>query len=125
MGYPTQTKLIYLNNTNRDSINFYFGSPLTGIQEGNEIPNAYSLSQNYPNPFNPTTTFKFSLPNAAQTKLVIYDLLGREVSVLVNAQLNAGNYKVVWDASNYSSGVYFYRIEAGSFVDVKKLVLMK
>ena len=125
MGYPTQTKYLYLGNINRGNINFYFGPILTGTQEGNEIPTEYSLAQNYPNPFNPATTFKFSVPAASHVKLTLFDLLGREVAVLVNSEFNPGVYKLDWNASNYSSGVYFYRIEAGDFIETKKMVLMK
>ncbi len=90
-----------------------------------EIPTDYILNQNYPNPFNPSTTIEFGLPKSDNVKLVVYDVLGREVAVLVNENLNAGYYKVNFDASNLSSGVYFYSLKAGDFVSVKKLILMK
>jgi len=125
MGYPSQTKNRYLGNNNLTGVNFIYGRQLVGIPDGNEIPLTYSLSQNYPNPFNPATTIKFGLPKSSQVKLTIYDLLGREISVLVNGNLSAGSYKAEWDASNYSSGVYIYRIESSDFVQVKKLVLIK
>jgi hypothetical protein len=92
---------------------------------GNEIPKAFTLSQNYPNPFNPTTTIKFGLPKGADVNLVIYDITGRQVSVLVNEFKAAGNYAVDFDASAFASGVYLYRITAGSFTEVKKMVLIK
>ncbi len=85
----------------------------------------FSLSQNYPNPFNPATKIKFDVPKASFTKLIIYDLLGREVAVLVNEELKPGTYQADWNASNYSSGVYFYKIVSGDFVETKKMVLMK
>jgi len=90
-----------------------------------EIPTDYILSQNYPNPFNPSTTIEFGLPKSEYVKLVVYDVLGRQVAELVNDNLNAGYYKVNFDASNLSSGVYFYSLKAGDFVSVKKLILMK
>lgn len=89
------------------------------------IPKSYNLLQNYPNPFNPTTKIKFDVPKASFTKLVIYDLLGREVAELVNEELKAGTYQADWDASNFSSGVYFYKIIAGEYIETKKMVLMK
>ena len=89
------------------------------------LPSDYTLSQNYPNPFNPSTTIKYSLPKNSYVSLKIYDVLGKEVTVLVDEEKAVGNYKVEFNANNLSSGVYFYRIQAGEFVDIKKLVLMK
>jgi photosystem II stability/assembly factor-like uncharacterized protein len=124
MGYPTLTKYMYLGNNNLSNVNFIYGQ-LLGIPGETGIPDKYSLSQNYPNPFNPTTTFKFALPNSSNVKLIVYDLLGREVAALVNEFKNAGYYNVNWDASNYSSGVYFYKITTSRFTDVKKMILVK
>ncbi|MCC7159583.1 MAG: T9SS type A sorting domain-containing protein, partial [Ignavibacteria bacterium] len=90
-----------------------------------QIPNTYKLEQNYPNPFNPTTNIKFGLPNAGNVKLVVFDILGREVTTLVNEYKIAGIYTVDFDASMYSSGVYFYRIESGDFSQTKKMLLIK
>ena len=89
------------------------------------IPINYELSQNYPNPFNPTTNIQFSLPKNSNVKLVVYDILGRVVSQLVDKDLTAGNYKINFNASNLSSGTYFYSLHAGDFVSVKKLMLVK
>lgn len=96
----------------------------------NETPKEYSLSQNYPNPFNPQTKIKFDIPanvkgQTSIVKLIIYDLLGREVATLVNEELRPGTYEADWDGSNYSSGVYFYKIISSDFVETKKMVLMK
>ncbi|MBZ0203588.1 MAG: T9SS type A sorting domain-containing protein [Ignavibacteria bacterium] len=97
-----------------------------GIQQTSaEIPNSFSLSQNYPNPFNPTTNIKFDIPKSSNVKLVIYDALGREVAVLANEELKAGTYQADWDASEYSSGVYYYKIEAGEFIETKKMIVLK
>ena len=97
-----------------------------GVQgNGNEVPNAYSLSQNYPNPFNPTTNIKFAIPNSGLVKLVVYDIMGREVTTLVNQVLNAGNYTADFDASSLSSGIYFYTLTSSNFTDTKKMVLVK
>ena len=90
-----------------------------------KIPTEYSLSQNYPNPFNPTTKIKFGLPENTLTKLIIYDILGREVLTLVNQELDAGYHEVKLDASKLSSGVYFYRLQARLLTQMKKLMLMK
>jgi hypothetical protein len=84
-----------------------------------------SLSQNYPNPFNPSTTIKFSIPNTQFTTLKVYNILGREVATLVNEEKTPGNYEVQFNGSNLSSGVYFYRLQSGSFSEIKKFVLMK
>jgi hypothetical protein len=90
-----------------------------------EIPTEYSLSQNYPNPFNPITKIKFGLPENARTKLIVYDILGREVSTLVNQELEAGYHEINFDGSNLSSGVYLYRLSTPKFTSVKKLLLIK
>lgn len=97
-----------------------------GIQNlSTEIPADFKLSQNYPNPFNPVTNIEFSLPKSGMTKLTVFDITGKEVEKLVNQNLSAGTYKVDFDASPLSSGTYFYRIEAGDFVQVKKMILVK
>jgi phosphatidylserine/phosphatidylglycerophosphate/cardiolipin synthase-like enzyme/DNA/RNA endonuclease YhcR with UshA esterase domain len=94
-------------------------------ENGNGIPDDFNLSQNYPNPFNPTTTIAFSLPIANLVTLKAYNILGQEVATLVNEEMKAGSYTVNFNASNLSSGVYFYRLTAGSFVMNKKFTLLK
>ncbi len=94
-------------------------------QISGNVPVSFFLSQNYPNPFNPQTKIKFDVPKASFTKLVVYDLLGREVTTLVNEELKPGTYEADWDATNFSSGVYFYKIVSGDYVETKKMVLMK
>jgi hypothetical protein len=91
----------------------------------NSLPAVYSLAQNYPNPFNPVTKIEYAIPKPGNVKLIIYDVLGREVTVLVNEMKQSGYYSVSFDASIYPSGVYFYRLESGDFKDVKKMVLIK
>ena len=91
----------------------------------NETPIQFSLNQNYPNPFNPVTKISFNLPKSVDVKLTVFDVLGSEVTVLVNEKLNTGAYEVEWDGSNYPSGVYFYRITAGEFTETKKMILVK
>jgi hypothetical protein len=89
------------------------------------LPNEFKLLQNYPNPFNPSTTISYSIPELSFVTLKVYDVLGSEIATLVNEEKPIGNYEVVFDASNYSNGIYFYRLQAGSFVETKKMVLMK
>ena len=98
---------------------------ITGVNDFNEIPKTYSLSQNYPNPFNPTTVINYSIPKRSFVTLKVYNVLGREVATLVNKEQNAVNYKVTFNGVNLPSGVYFYRIHAGKFVETKKLLLLK
>jgi uncharacterized protein (TIGR03790 family) len=93
--------------------------------QGQNVVNTYSLSQNYPNPFNPTTTINYSLRNDGFVSLKVYDILGREVRALVNENQEAGEHSVYFNASNLPSGVYIYRIQAGSFVSAKKMILIK
>lgn len=101
------------------------GEPI-GIEKiSNEIPNYFLLNQNYPNPFNPFTKIQFELPKKSFVKLKIFDILGREIENLVNDNLSEGVYEVNWDASNYSSGVYFYKLIAGEYEESKKMVLIK
>jgi hypothetical protein len=98
---------------------------LTGIINEEEIPTEYSISQNYPNPFNPTTKIKFALPKSELTKIIIYDFLGREIRILINKKVEAGYHEINFDSHNLSSGVYFYRIQSGDFIQSKKMILMK
>jgi len=91
----------------------------------NPAPADYTLQQNYPNPFNPVTTISYSLPLKSEVELVIYNALGEEVMKLANEEKEAGRYSVDFNASNLSSGIYFYRLKAGKFVETKKMVLMK
>ncbi len=98
----------------------------TGIKEySNNMPSTYTLSQNYPNPFNPTTTIEFTIPAGSNVKITVYDALGKQVAVLINSFLNRGSYKATWNAGSFSSGVYFYQLEAKNFVTVKKMILLK
>jgi hypothetical protein len=96
-----------------------------GVEPVAGIPVTYSLSQNYPNPFNPVTKIKFALPKTSNVKLVVYDVLGRQVQELINTRMNAGYHEFNFTASELPSGVYFYRLTAGEFTDVKKMTLIK
>ncbi len=90
-----------------------------------QIPQMFALMQNHPNPFNPTTNFRFTISDLRFVSLNIYDVLGREVATLMNEKLNAGAYTVQWDASGFPSGIYFYRLNAGNFVETKKMLMVK
>ena len=94
-------------------------------ETSNIIPNSFTLEQNYPNPFNPATTIKYGVPQDANVRIVIYDLLGREVAVLVDGLVKAGNYEAVFNATNLSSGIYFYRLQSDNFTQIKKMLLLK
>ncbi len=98
----------------------------TSVKENNKIPSSFVLYQNYPNPFNPSTTINFSVPKTSFVTIKVYDVLGKEVATLVNAEKSAGNYSVQFPAKGGSaSSVYFYRMQAGSFIQTKKLLLLK
>ena len=99
---------------------------VTGVEDEDYIlPEDYILYQSYPNPFNPTTTIKYSIPNSGAVSLKIFDILGREVEVLLDEYRSAGTYSVEFNASRFASGVYFYQIHSGNFIETKKMVLMK
>jgi len=89
------------------------------------VLSGYFLSQNYPNPFNPRTVVRFQLSVAGNVSIKVYDLRGREVQTLVCERMNAGTHEVIFDGSMLTSGVYFYRLEVGSFSEVKKMILLK
>ncbi|MCI0449505.1 MAG: T9SS type A sorting domain-containing protein [Chlorobi bacterium] len=124
-------KDLFVGNT-KGGLYFYENWDLFGIQQiGNEVPNSFHLYQNYPNPFNPMTKIRFSIPPVGTgprtVQLTIYDITGKQIAVLVNERLNAGTYEARWNASNYPSGVYFYKLAAGNgeFVQSRKMVLIK
>jgi flagellar hook assembly protein FlgD len=83
------------------------------------------LEQNYPNPFNPSTKINYTLPQSSNVKLTIYDALGHAVSTLVNESQNAGSYSIEWNAASFATGLYFYKLEAGSFTYTKQMILVK
>jgi hypothetical protein len=100
--------------------------PPVGVEDIiSSIPTEFGLYQSYPNPFNPTTTIGYSIPELSFVTLRLFDVLGNEITILVNEEKPVGNYEVEFEASNLSSGIYFYRLQAGDFVDTKKMVLLK
>jgi hypothetical protein len=114
-----------------------YGGPLAKIltniligikQAGSKIPNGFALYQNYPNPFNPSTRIKFDIPSnygKSSVKIIIYDLLGKETEVLLDKEMQPGSYEIEWNASGYSSGVYFYKINSGEYSETRKMILLK
>lgn len=91
----------------------------------NNMPNSFSLTQNYPNPFNPSTEITYTVPAGSNVKIIVFNSIGEQVEVLVDGFKNPGTYKLNWDASRYASGIYFYRMQANNFSEVKKMVLLK
>jgi hypothetical protein len=108
-----------------DEWNYELGQRTDVQKTSGMLPVEYSLNQNFPNPFNPNTTISYALPNSGLVTLKVYNVLGQEVKALVNAVQEAGSYNATFDASQLSSGVYFYKLEAGSFTSVKKMMLLK
>jgi hypothetical protein len=103
---------------------YEFTGTMSSVQPA-VAPLAFSLEQNYPNPFNPVTTIRFGLAMTVNVNLTIYDILGRRVDVLVNERMGAGYHQVTFDGTHLASGVYFYRIQAGDFVQTRRLLLLK
>jgi len=119
---PIQTlQLVYAKIDGKE----YGSIPVSVSTKDKETPASFVLSQNYPNPFNPTTTISFDLPSRQLISLKVFDLLGREVSTIASGVLQAGSYSRQWNAANIPSGVYFYCLQAGSFNQTKKLILLK
>ncbi len=111
---------------NNGNLAVYNPEGITSIKNGiNDHLKVFSLSQNYPNPFNPSTKISYSIPNQSHVSLKVYDVLGREVALLISKEQPVGNYSIEFDASKLTSGIYFYRIQAGEFIETKKMVLMK
>ena len=101
-------------------------SEVTSIKEGHHfIPANYILEQNYPNPFNPNTKIKYTVPQTSQVQIKVFDVLGREIEILINGKKTSGTFELTWNAANLPSGVYFYQLRAGDFMQTKKMILMK
>ena len=94
-------------------------------EEIEEIPNEYALSQNYPNPFNPGTKIKYSIPQSSTVVIKVLDIIGNEIEILIADVKQTGTYELTWYVENLPSGIYFYQLQAGNFVETKKMVLMK
>jgi hypothetical protein len=120
----------YMKSYSDSALKYYYNDFRTCIPIGiqpisNEVPLRFALYQNYPNPFNPVTQIKFDIAKSCNAKITIYDAIGRQITELVNQQLQAGGYEVDWDASSYPSGVYFYVLSSGNYTETKKLILLK
>jgi hypothetical protein len=125
-GTDNLNSITELRNYAAQIQHWYDNDFVTDVDENNILlPTEFSLSQNYPNPFNPSTTISYQLPVTSNVTLKIYDILGSEVATLVNQEQSVGNYKVDFNASHLSSGIYFYQVKAGSFVQTKKMILIK
>ena len=124
-----QDSLVFVSNAaNAQRTSVYLqgtGTGATAIEPASAMPKAFALMQNYPNPFNPSTTIRYSLPHKSQVLLTVYNTLGQEVASLVNGDIDAGYHEVKFDGSTLASGVYFYRLQTGTFVDTKKLLLLR
>jgi len=96
-----------------------------GVSDDESIAEQFELQQNYPNPFNPSTRISYAIPSASFVNLRVYDIIGNEIAVLVNEEKQAGNYQIDFDATELTGGVYFYQLLTGSFVETKKMILMK
>ncbi|HEY5122770.1 MAG TPA: cellulase family glycosylhydrolase [Ignavibacteria bacterium] len=121
----------YINKLLIDTLTRLMGGTFTYIEPINNIePVKYSLEQNYPNPFNPKTNIRFGIPATLNkekqiTTIIVYDVLGREITVLVNDYLQPGNYEVFFEGSNFATGIYFYTLKSGNFIESKKMILIK
>jgi hypothetical protein len=104
---------------------FFAPTTPTGVTDLSSLPTVYTLEQNYPNPFNPTTIISYALPKQSHVTLKVYDVLGRDLQTLVEEKQDVGVYTLKFDASGLASGVYFYRLVAGSFISTKKLMLLR
>lgn len=113
------------NGTGYVSEVYYNESPSLAVEQDITIAEEYSLDQNYPNPFNPETNIHFRIPNDGHVNLKVYNLKGEEIATLINRRKNAGNHTIVWNASNVPSGLYLYQLKTGSFVQTKKMALIK
>lgn len=101
------------------------GQTVTAVESKDNIPSDFVLGQNYPNPFNPTTTIKYQLREDGFVTIKVFNVLGKEIATLVNREQSAGNQEVKFDGSKLASGIYFYRMQSGSFSQTKKLIMLK
>ncbi|MCX6165081.1 MAG: T9SS type A sorting domain-containing protein [Ignavibacteriae bacterium] len=125
VSYNPRGNLLIIPNFNTNSL-VYIQLNSIGIKKiGNNISGEYKLYQNFPNPFNPKTNIKFDLLKPGKVKLSVFDITGKEITTLVNDYISSGKYEAVFDASDYSSGVYFYRLETDNFSNTKRMILIK
>ena len=122
--YTLETAFGSINPTFYDAWDYDTGTPITGVIDENQ-PLVFALAQNYPNPFNPSTRIEYSIPSQSKVVLKVYNLVGQEVATLVNDVLPAGVHSVRFDANKLATGFYVYRLSAGDFTSVKKMLLLK
>jgi hypothetical protein len=103
----------------------YYQNVVQNVKEDNLSPTVFELEQNYPNPFNPSTIIKFATPERANVIIKIYDILGGEITTLINQEMDIGWYEIKFNADNYSSGIFIYRMHAGKYVSTKKMLMVK
>lgn len=130
INYINSSQVYYMNNTivhpGETNVTVNFSTTPLAVKSGSSsIPKVFSLGQNYPNPFNPTTNITYQLATAGRVTLKVYNILGQEVATLVNGEKSAGRYKVEFNGNNLSSGIYLYKLSAGNFTNVKKMILLK
>ncbi|MBK7632005.1 MAG: T9SS type A sorting domain-containing protein [Ignavibacteriales bacterium] len=137
--YPSNPDLWEFLKSETDNAHLYYAEPLdsstlsklgftrfpTSVESKKQIPMEFILYQNYPNPFNPGTKIQYAISSTQFVQLKIYDFLGREVTTLVSEEKVAGSYEINFDASQLTSGIYFYRLQAGDFIQTKKMILIK
>ncbi|OGU45068.1 MAG: hypothetical protein A2000_16865 [Ignavibacteria bacterium GWB2_36_8] len=126
LGQSLQNYMGYSITAHPGETGVNFNFTMTDVEEGQSVvPNEFSLLQNFPNPFNPSTLISYKLKETGNVQLKVYNILGDEIATLVNELKPAGNYEITWQAVNLPSGIYFYRLQAGSFTDTKKMLLLK
>jgi hypothetical protein len=116
------------NTINQNQIGFWYAyqqTTITDVEDEEIIPTVFKLEQNYPNPFNPSTKIKFAVPEKSNVLIKVYDILGSEVTTLVNKEMDAGWYENNFNAAGLSSGIYLFRMEAGSYISTKKMILLR
>lgn len=129
-GFETFVDSLVIHSNSKINKNYYLYSSgialTTGVKrKSNTTPSHYYLKRNYPNPFNPTTTISYSIPKTGLVTIRVYDVLGREITTLVNKNESAGNYSVNFNAIGLSSGIYFYRLKVGGYAQTRKMILLK
>ena len=123
VGFTKQSNVQVISGFLADTL---IKSSTVGLNDEQEyLPKNYSLSQNYPNPFNPSTSIQYAISSRQFVTLKVYDVLGSEITTLIKEEKLAGVYQIKWDASSLSSGVYFYQLRAGEFVQTRKMILLK
>jgi hypothetical protein len=125
MDFRPADNMLVVGTHGRGSFQTHITAPISVQTISSEVPSAYSLSQNFPNPFNPSTRIHYSIPRVGFVRLIVFDILGKEITTLVNESQRAGVYETTFNASQYPSGVYFYRLTTDGFRDTKKMILIK